>query len=168
MLKALHQGTTLIELLTALAILALAVSTSIPSLTVLLEKNQLTTTFDDLRSALQEARTLAITKGKSVEVCAYSQSKQCGTDWNLGWMIRTAGTQEIFRISIWHQSKGYMHWSGYNKTIRFRPNGSSPTSNGRLVVCGSGELIGQLIINRQGRIRQSSSTENLKERSRCP
>jgi len=162
-----QRGTTLLELLTVLSLLALLATAGLPSFVYLVEKNRLTTLFDELHASLQDARTQAITHGKTIEVCAYTQGTQCGTDWSDGWVLRTAGTQEILRLNVSSHTKGSVHWSGYSRTIRFRANGSSPTSNGRLILCGQKELIGQLIINRQGRIRQGSSEENRTERSRC-
>lgn len=168
MLNIIQRGTTLLELLTAVSLLTLLTVIGIPNFVALVENNRLTAAFDELHSTLQEARTQAITQGKTFEVCAYTQGAECGTDWSEGWTLRAAGTQEILRLNISSHTKGSTHWNGYSKTIRFRSNGSSPTSNGRLIVCGPKELIGQLIINRQGRIRQGSSEENRTERSRCP
>jgi type IV fimbrial biogenesis protein FimT len=168
MLNIFQRGTTLFELLTALSLLTLLVVTGIPNYVALVEKNRLMAVFDELHNTLQNARTQAITQGKTIEVCAYAQGSECGTDWNEGWTLRAAGTQEILRLNISSHTKGTVLWSGYSRTIRFRANGSSPTSNGRLILCGQKELIGQLIINRQGRIRLGSSEENRTERSRCP
>jgi type IV fimbrial biogenesis protein FimT len=168
MLNLFQRGTTLLELLTVLSLLTLLATVGLPSVIDLVEKNRLTTLYDELHNTLHDARTQAITQGKTIEVCAYTQKIQCGTDWNNGWILRTAGTKEILRLNTSPHTKSSMHWSGYSKTIRFRPNGSSPTSNGRLIVCGQKELIGQLIINRQGRIRQGSNEENRAERNRCP
>jgi len=148
--------------------LALLAVIGIPNFVNLIDRNRITATFDELHDTLQAARTQAITQGKTIEVCAYAQGAECGTDWSKGWTLRAAGTQEILRLNTSSHTKGSTHWSGYSKTIRFRSNGSSPTSNGRLIVCGQKELIGQLIINRQGRIREGSSEENRTERNRCP
>ncbi|MBU0900355.1 MAG: GspH/FimT family pseudopilin [Gammaproteobacteria bacterium] len=168
MLNLSQRGTTLLELLIVLSLLALLAVIGIPNFVNLIDRNRITATFDELHDTLQAARTQAITQGKTIEVCAYAQGAECGTDWSKGWTLRAAGTQEILRLNTSSHTKGSTHWSGYSKTIRFRSNGSSPTSNGRLIVCGQKELIGQLIINRQGRIREGSSEENRTERNRCP
>ncbi len=168
MLNLSQRGTTLLELLTILSLLALLAAIGIPNFVTLIDKNRLTATFDELHDSLQAARIHAITQGKTIEVCAYTQRAECGTDWTKGWSLRAASTQEILRINTQSNIKGSTHWNGFSKTIRFRANGSSPTSNGRFIVCGKQEVIGQLIINRQGRIRESSSEENRTERRRCP
>jgi type IV fimbrial biogenesis protein FimT len=167
MLNLCQRGSTLLELLTALALLALLVSMGLPTFVALIEKNRHTALFDELHNTLQEARTLAITQAKTIEVCAYQKGTECGTDWSNGWILRTAGTQETLRLNDSSHTESSMHWGGYSKTIRFRSNGSSPTSNGRLIACANKELIGQLVINRQGRIRKGSSEENRAEQKRC-
>ncbi|MDZ4338102.1 MAG: GspH/FimT family pseudopilin [Pseudomonas sp.] len=167
MLNLFQRGTTLLELLTALSLLALLVTIGLPSFAALVEKNRLTALLDEFHNTLQEARTQAVTQARTIEVCPYKQGATCGTDWSNGWILRNAGTQEILRLNTSSHTEGSMRWSGYSKTIRFRSNGSSPTSNGRLIVCGHKELIGQVIINRQGRIRQGSSEENRSEQKRC-
>ena len=161
-----QRGTTLLELLTALSLFALLVTMGLPSFAALVEKNRLAALLDELHNTLQEARTLAVTQARTIEVCAYKKGTACGTNWSDGWILRNASTKEPLLVNPSSYTDGSVHWGGYSKTIRFRSNGSSPTSNGRLIVCGHRELIGQLIINRQGRIRQGSSEENRTEQKR--
>ncbi|WP_339414398.1 GspH/FimT family protein [Pseudomonas sp. EA_35y_Pfl2_R5] len=167
MLNLFQRGTTLLELLTVLSLLALLATIGLPSFVALVEKNRLIALLDELHNTLQEARTQAVTQARTIEVCAYKQGTVCGADWSGGWILRTVGTKEILRINTTSHTEGSMHWSGYSKTIRFRSNGSSPTSNGRLVVCRHNDVIGQLIVNRQGRIRHGSRDENHAEQKRC-
>ncbi len=162
-----QRGTILLELLITLSLVVLLATFAFPNLIILIEKNRLTTRFDEYQNALQEARTLAIQQGRTIEVCAYKTDSQCGADWNNGWILRAANAAEPLRLNVSLNPEGSVRWSGYSKTIRFRSNGSSPTSNGRLIVCGHNELIGQLIINRQGRVRHGTSEENHNELSRC-
>ena len=168
MLSLFQRGTTLLELLTVLSLLALMATIGLPSFVALIEKNRLTALLDELHNTLQEARIQAVTQARTIEVCAYKQGTACGTDWSNGWILRAVGTKEILRLNtLSHTTDGSMHWSGYSNTIRFRSNGSSPTGNGRLVICRHKDVIGQLVINRQGRIRHGSRDEIHAEKKRC-
>jgi len=53
-----------------------------------------------------------------------------------------------------------LRWSGFKQSIRFRDNGSSPTGNGRFYQCHKQQVVWQLILNRQGRLRQGTPAEN--------
>lgn len=164
----LQRGFTLLDLLVTLALLALLATLAVPNFTTLIESNRQHTLLDELRDTLHGARTQAILEGRTLEVCPYTEALQCGTDWNKGWILRATRAQEPLRTRKSAHTPDTLLWSGYTGTVRFLPNGTSPTSNGRFILCGTEGPVGQLVINRQGRVRTATLRENQNERQRCP
>ncbi|MGE8500103.1 MAG: GspH/FimT family protein [Pseudomonas sp.] len=164
----LQRGYTLFDLLVTLALIALLAAIAAPNLTQLVESNRQHALLGELQRSLQEARARAILEGRTIEICAYSTGEQCGEDWNKGWILRASRTKEILSVKQSTRSEGTLRWSGYSTTIRFRPNGTSPTGNGRFTLCAPQAMAWQLVINRQGRIRSASNSENQNEQHRCP
>jgi type IV fimbrial biogenesis protein FimT len=68
MLGRINRGFTLIELLVLMAVLAVVAAVAIPSFSMLIESNQLTTTSNDLVGALNSARAEAVRLGEPVSL----------------------------------------------------------------------------------------------------
>lgn len=89
--RAAHAGFTLVELLVALAVLAILVSIGIPSFQNLIAENRVSSAANNLQLALQLARSTAASRnyedGDSVTVCASSDGVQCSGEWNDGWIV---------------------------------------------------------------------------------
>ncbi len=159
-------GLSLVELLFSMALLAISAAIAVPVFADLIERNRQLALQVELRSALQVARAQAVIEGRSVEVCGSRDGLSCSPGWSDGWLIRAARTQEPFRVRHGDGLKG-LAWSGFGTSILFRGNGSSPISNGRFFQCHQGRVAWQLILNRQGRVREASFKENQAEQGRC-
>ncbi|MEG6970932.1 hypothetical protein V2A09_25645, partial [Pseudomonas aeruginosa] len=59
-------------------------------------------------------------------------------------------------------SRTDIHWRGFDKRLRYLPNGTSPTGNGRFFECKDDRIEWQLVLNRQGRLRVAGKSENKK------
>lgn len=86
-----RSGFTLIELMVALAVLAILATIGIPSFQNLIAENRLSGAANDLQLAFQIARNTAVTRnyedGDLITVCASSDGNQCSGDWSDGWII---------------------------------------------------------------------------------
>lgn len=169
MTKASQQGITLPELLIVLTLLALLASIAAPSFEQLTRTQQQQVLHDRLHRSLEHARTLAVSDRRLIEVCASTDGLSCQGDWNRGWILRAAATEEILARESFDDSNpnALLQWTGYSQSIRFRTNGTSPISNGRFTLCTDKGLVWQIVISRQGRIRLADDQENRKEPFRC-
>ena len=80
------RGFTLIELSIALAVVAIALSLAVPSLTQARYSNEVSHAQSSLFTALTAARVDAITRGTEVTVCASSNGQDCDGNWS-GWLV---------------------------------------------------------------------------------
>lgn len=151
------KGLTLIELLVCLSMLSLLCVIALPNFTELLSRKQTDALTDKLVRQLAHARALSIITRRDVEACGSSDGKQCDEQWSKGWVIYSPGTSSI--VSMERIAPGaVLNWTGFTSRIRFHPNGTSPLGNGYFLICNSkGQVHSQLIINRQGRIRQTTA-----------
>lgn len=85
----------MIELMVGIVILAILLAVAVPSFQSAVASSRLTTTTNDLVSALSAARSEAIRRGSRVTVCKSSNGTQCTTagDWSQGWIVYTDPTR---------------------------------------------------------------------------
>ena len=159
------QGFTLVELMVTLALLAVIANIAVPALESLITRNRQQALMEQVASALNNARAQAILQRSIIEVCGSQDGKKCSADWSSGWLIRTSSGQILQHIQL--PSHDALRWSGFQKSIRFHNNGSSPISNGRFYQCHKQKVAWQLILNRQGRLRQGTAVENADKASLC-
>lgn len=86
------RGFTLLELMVAIAVLAILATVGVPSFRELIQNNRVTTQTNELVSALNFARTEAVKRGRNVEVVV--------TQADPGWRARVAldATDETLRV----------------------------------------------------------------------
>lgn len=146
------RGISLIELIIALAIIALIASLSLPSLNVLIQKNQLENLSHDLKAALQFARLQAVLRGE--KLCLNPQH-----DWSSGMHLCVDNPEHRCRKNgILYQWQWFYHglqvdWRGFlsKNYLLFSPNMGSNTLNGVFYLRNqSAEK--KLVINRLGRV----------------
>ena len=101
----LQSGLTLIELLVAVAVLAILLSIGMPSFQSMVAQNRATSAANELQSTLQFARSTAIAQARPVTVCAANftgTTPTCITDptvrnWSGGWIVRQDGQTQPLR-----------------------------------------------------------------------
>ncbi|MBK8187012.1 MAG: GspH/FimT family pseudopilin [Cellvibrio sp.] len=165
LLKA-SQGLSLIELLVTLSIISILLFVGLPSLSDIIKKNQLDTSTQDLLTAIQTTRTLAVMQHKRAVLKANS-------DWSQGWELfiddndnGSRDTEEELLFTQGAIANLSITSTNAMKTISFINTGESRQANGstggaflagNISICGKKNTKGyKLILARGGRSRISS------------
>lgn len=84
-----QRGFTLLELLTAMAIASLVMLFALPAYRRWYIQSQVTASVHDLITALNYARSQAVSRGHYIHVCASQDQRQCydRKDWQSGWLV---------------------------------------------------------------------------------
>lgn len=82
-----HEGLTLLEMLIAVAISAILVTTVTPSISNILTHNRITSDINRLSALAQHARFTAINEQLTVTLCATTDYINCSSEWRNGKMI---------------------------------------------------------------------------------
>lgn len=145
------RGFTLIELLVTIAIVAILAAIAFPSFSNSLRSNRVTSFSSDLSTALNLARLEAITRARSVSVCAADTSAgtptSCGgaSDWNKGWVVfvdSTAGSTapsaiaatSVIRLGSGNTKLSVASLPATANFVRFMNSGQSVTGQVTLTV----------------------------------
>ncbi|WP_421682467.1 prepilin-type N-terminal cleavage/methylation domain-containing protein [Stutzerimonas urumqiensis] len=125
------RGFTLIELMITLAILAILLGLAAPSFRQMIANNRTQTAADNLMTAFQYARSEAVRRGVSVEICRRNNGACANaTTWGNGWLVKEAGAAgEVLRV--WDATAGGTTITGPSQTLTFLPSGllaAAPTS----------------------------------------
>jgi type IV fimbrial biogenesis protein FimT len=169
-------GFTLIELIVTMVIAAIVLSIAVPSYQASVQNNRRTTAINELATALQLARSTAISRRVSVTVCRSTDGANClngagSGDWTRGWMVFTdpnnnnsldAG-ETVLRV---HGAlPGGATLIGNNNVVNqisFQATGLARGSNGTITHCdarGSGDA-SALVISVGGQVRQAVDTDS--------
>lgn len=83
------QGVTLIEILIALAIIAVLMAIAVPSYRYITYSSRVASEINSMTGSLQFARAEAIKQGLPVTVCASTTGTSCSgsNSWSTGWMV---------------------------------------------------------------------------------
>jgi len=138
---ALHfAGFTLIELLITIAIAAILLTLAAPSFRSMVMNNRLKAQTDGLTTALNYARSTALSQAVSVEVCPIGtlNSTTCGTNWASGWIVVSdpAGTPTLLQSHQTVSAGPVLSSSVLN--VLFDPRGLSTTPSSFKVCDGRG------------------------------
>ncbi|WP_212630590.1 GspH/FimT family pseudopilin [Pseudomonas sp. KB-10] len=158
---------SLLELIITLMIFSIVLSMVIPAYSILKDKSAHAALRDQLHASLNHARTHAVLHRTAVGLCGSPDGLTCRNDWSQGWRVYQLKSPEQSLLIQQLDKSSRLRWAGFDRRLRFQKNGTTPTSNGRFFQCKEGQISWQLIINRQGRVRHASLSENLAEAHRC-
>lgn len=158
-------GFTLVELLAALALLAILAGMAAPSLRELAARHRLATAANQFVASFQQARMHALANQLPTELCPAVQEHACsgGLDWSAGWLAwqdddrnRRLDPGEPVLARVDPLPAGLTARSSVGRPqLRYRPDGSASGSNLTVTLCDH-RLPGQgraVVVNNGGRPR---------------
>ena len=177
MRKLQQQGFNALELIVAMAIVAIILATAIPSYKHYGWNLRMKTAMDSLQTDLNMARSRAISHNFQTVICPANNASECSglSQWQDGWIVFTdmngdrqfqsgerllkqASATEFLNINS-SRSRSY---------LRFYSNGTAPGSNIRIVFCDQrgAEYAGAIVVSNSGRIRME--TNGIEATENCP
>lgn len=141
--SAIHQaGVTLIELLVAIAMLAVLMTVAVPSFQTFMINNQVSAFSDQLYASLLLTRSEAIKRNGRVQICRSSNGTACTGSWNEGWIVfedkdgnSTPSTSEIiFKAG---SQNGNFSLSGLPNSLYYDSQGAATSSTNHFAICPS-------------------------------
>lgn len=161
------QGFTLIELLITLSILTVVISMAVPAMADLIARSRQQALLTQIQNTIQKARAKAVLHRQTILICGTNDTTNCISDWRNGWLTQTETTGQVLDVTQL-PTADELRWSGFgDQRIRFYDNGTSPWSNGRFYQCYKQRVAWQLILSRQGRLRQGTAADNASKASLC-
>ncbi|MEQ8314514.1 MAG: GspH/FimT family protein [Gammaproteobacteria bacterium] len=179
--SAISSGFTLLELLITLLMLSLLLGIALPDFHELVQQKQSDITIRTLTTALELARTSAITDNSLSTLCRSSDGSECGGNWEDGILVftdhngnRKIDTEDrLIRHFPSPGSTGKLYWRAFQNRqyLQFTPQGFTRYQNGNFTFCPHSKdlsLARQIILNRSARIRhaQDSDGDGIREDSR--
>lgn len=123
-----ERGFTLLELMTALTVLAVLLAVGVPSFSDIARNNRSAANSNELVSAFAIARSEAIRRGARVTVCPSEDGEQCTNSWGAGWIVfsddaandnASPAVKEVLRI--WSAPRG-------EPSVTTRTTGGAPAA----------------------------------------
>ena len=161
------RGFTLIELIVALAVLSIIMSTGVPKFSDMLDEYYADIALSSLKNVFQKTRILALNNSQETIACPFKDN-QCSDDWSLPIGVFHDQNQnlkldpkELLYFKLSNEVKhGYWQKKRVKASfIKFTAQGYAFSSATTFLYCpdsGNSNSAKQLVINFQGRIRVNS------------
>jgi type IV fimbrial biogenesis protein FimT len=168
-------GFTLIELMIAVALVAILLATAVPALDDFTNDARQTGAINDFISSIHIARNTAITTNSRVTMCASASGANCeAASWDSGWIVfadlNSNGSLDAGEtiVSASAAADGLNIQSGeFPAALMYRPNGRAMTNaltgnSGEFTVCDfrGAEHAKVILVELSGRPRMSETKAN--------
>lgn len=150
-------GFTLMELLLAIAVLAILTTLAVPPFTQFIQNNRLASEANEMVASFQFARSEALKRGVPVQVCSSNDGATCGGNWNQGWIAMAdpgGADEEVLRV--WSTPGTTFQFTPTNGTVSFEPNGFSSANAAQqveMLLSGcTNDSARRVLVERTGRV----------------
>ncbi len=164
------RGTTLIEQIMVLAIMAVLTGIAVAPIRRLLSRDQVQVAQTDFMAALHHARATAATSGIRTLLCPSRDGSTCSDEgrWDGGWLMGHDADRDDqpdggpLYVGHGYHGQVIIHSSRGRHVVRFYPDGSAGGSNLTVVFCASNAAGSTLVVvvSNSGRIRGAPGTDN--------
>lgn len=179
------RGFTLLELLVAIALLAIITAIAAPSLAETLGRARASSALQKLATSLQLARTTAVLHSRSTVVCKSHNGYECNAtgDWDQGWIVfedlnadgdcglasaaglcADGGRLLHLENSSQPSSIKLVGNNNIKNAVRFNPQGKVSGTNGTFTACrlSGNEILGGLVVSTPGRLRKAEAGDSMR------
>lgn len=167
-MKHTQKGMTLLEMLVALAVVAIVLTVVAPNVQTIVAKNRTTSEINELSGIIQFARFTAIDQSSTAIVCPSANYASCGTNWNLPKIVfvdnnanNVRDTSEPLLMSTTAITSNNS-MTGPASPIVFYDSGAANDS-ASIKICpnnNDAKLARSINVNAQGRVRVSVDSNN--------
>lgn len=165
------RGHTLVELVVALAIVAVLATIALPAFGKLIGRTRVQVARSDLEYSLNQARIAAVSRGLHVIACPSNDFGDCTptTSWHAGWLLfadldhdgRHDATEPVIATNQARDAGVGILATVGRLRIDYRPDGSAPGTNVTLTVCdraaGAADA-STIVVSPTGRVRHGQAT----------
>ncbi|MDN3521487.1 GspH/FimT family pseudopilin [Halomonas ramblicola] len=163
----LHSGLTLIELIVAIAVLAITVTWAIPGFQQFTARNQVAAEVMRIKTALALARNTAVMRRATISVCASPGPPYTHCtfdDWDHDWVIvegeASGGSlagDTVLRV-LEASDEVAVSFNRDDRPVRFSALGRSQGYNGTFNLCAKEQNTTNIVLNNLGRVEVKGST----------
>ncbi len=168
-----YQGFTLVEAIAVLAIIVIVTGIGTPSLTDALERNRAAAGINWIVRVVNLTRSAAVNHGVTTTLCPTRNRQICGGRWDQEIMVFTDhnedrklnGRDRILLVQHYPYQGSRLLWRSFRNRqyLQITPVGFTNHQNGNFTYCpenGELEFARQIVLNLQGRVRQSYDRNN--------
>jgi type IV fimbrial biogenesis protein FimT len=127
-----QKGFTLVELMVAVSITLILLTMAVPSFNSTMMRMRASTVANSLISALNFARSEAISRNERVTLCPSSDQTNCkpaALNWDTGWLVLSANGDVLRQWSVSDSAEISLNQHN-DKRIVYKPNGEVILMNG--------------------------------------
>lgn len=164
-----QRGVTLIEIAFTVAIVATLCAISMPSFSAIIASSRARAANNTLVTALNFARSTAVTRGYEIAICPSSNNSTCDTSiwWHHGWIVfqdldrngKRDGSEPILTMAQAQPAIAIATSSG-REHVTYRPDGTVTGTNLTFTLCDrrGPKHASTVVVNNPGRPRSGPAT----------